>query len=194
MMRRFFYLCLGFVLVYSAKACQCPATSLSLDECARHEIIFKGRIDSVRACNSNFGVAYFVIDELYKGNIPEHFQILFECGVPCAQQFAAGEEWVIYTRYKQMTNGIMDWCSRSRKYFKIAKEDFYTVNLGNDYDDEVIFLRSNLGTHRALKETKVVSQNRNIRPSTFQTIAALVVSLGGILLFYWLFSKYFHKF
>jgi hypothetical protein len=172
-------------------ACQCPVTTLSLAECNKYEIIFQGRVDSVRTCNRNFGEAFFTVDELYKGNITKQFRILFECDVPCAQTFNPGEIWIIYTNFKQISNGKMDWCSRSRKYFKVAKQDFYTVNYGNDYDDEVKFLQDNLGLHRMTAETKNAAENRNIRPDSNQMIIILVCSLAAIILFYWLFNKFF---
>jgi hypothetical protein len=172
-------------------SCQCPVTTLSLAECNKYEIIFKGRIDSVKNCNQNFGEAFFTVDELYKGNIPKQFKVLFECGIECAQQFNAGEEWIIYTSFKQISNGKIDWCSRSRKYFKIAKQDFYAVNYGNSYEDEVEFLQKNLGLHRMVSETKNATENRNARPSTTQMIIILLCSLAGVILFYWLFNKFF---
>ncbi|MBA3663532.1 MAG: hypothetical protein H0W61_04900 [Bacteroidetes bacterium] len=172
-------------------ACQCPATGLSLAECNKYEVIFKGRIDSVRACHSNFGEAFFTVEELYKGNASRQFSVLFECNVPCALTFNAGEEWIIYSRYKQVANVMMDWCSRSRKYFKIAKEDFYTVNYGNDYEQEVSFLRENLKVHRPMSAKKNGAVNRNERPSSMQTIIILICSLLTIIIFYWLFNKYF---
>jgi hypothetical protein len=172
-------------------ACQCPLTTLSVAECNKYEIIFKGRIDSVRTCENNFGEAFFIVSELYKGNVTERFKVLFECKVPCAMEFKAGEEWIIYTNYKQIGNGKMDWCSRSRKYFKNLKEDYYAETYGNDYDDEVKFLRTNLGLHRVVAENKNASENRNIRPSTNQMILILVCSLLAIILFYWLFNKFF---
>ncbi|MCE3260527.1 MAG: hypothetical protein K0S12_2168, partial [Bacteroidetes bacterium] len=61
------YLVLFLFVRSICSACQCPVTSLSLAECNKYEIIFQGRIDSVRTCNRNFGEAFFTVDELYKG-------------------------------------------------------------------------------------------------------------------------------
>lgn len=192
MKKRFFYSIVLIVGLYCrALACQCPLTTLSLNECNKYEIIFKGRIDSVRTCESNFGEVFFIVSELYKGNVTEKFKVLFECKVPCAMEFKPGEEWIIYTNYKQIGNAKMDWCSRSRKYFKNLKEDYYAATYGNDYDEEVKFLRTNLGLHRVVAENKNASDNRNIRPSSNQMILILVCSLLGVILFYWLFNKFF---
>jgi hypothetical protein len=173
-------------------ACECPLTALGIEECNKYEIIFKGRVTSVQDCNNKFGEAIFEIDELYKGNATRHFKVLFECDVECAMKFSAGQEWIIYSRYKQIDNALIDWCSRSRKYFRNEKEDFYAVTYGNDYHDEVKFLRTNLGLHRPLSERSHQDQNRNTLPDTSQTAIILVISLTVIILFYWLFKKFFN--
>ena len=178
---------------FCTKACQCPLTSLSTEECDRYEIIFKGKIVSVKNCNQNFGEAIFEVEELYKGNATKQFKVLFECGVECALLFNVGEEWVMYTRYKQIDNALMDWCSRSRKFFKNEKEDFYAVTYGNDYYDEVKFLQEKLGLHRLLTDTKNAAEGRNVRPSGNQTIIILIASIVFLLLFYWLFNKWYKK-
>lgn len=172
-------------------ACQCPVTQLSREECDKYEIIFKGRVIDVKDCGSKPGEAVFQVDELYKGNAGKEFVVLFECNDPCAQKFLPGDEWVIYSRYKQISNAKMDWCSRSRKYFRIDKEDFYTVNYGNDYDDEVKFLRENLGLHRLLADTTNQAGNRNKKPDTADTVVILICSLLGIIVFYYLFNRFF---
>jgi hypothetical protein len=189
-----FLLFIIFFICSSAKACQCPVTTLSLEECGKYEVIFRGKIDSVRNCNNNLGEAFFVIEDLYKGNATKHFKILFECGGPCDMTFNVGEEWIIYSRYKQITNAKMDWCSRSRKWFRIEKQDFYTVNYGNTYEEEVNFLKTKLGLHRLISESKNATEGRNIRPTATQTIIILICSLGSVFLFYWLFNRYYRKY
>jgi hypothetical protein len=192
MIKRLSYLLLFFAPVFTSLACQCPLTTLSLKECDRYQLIFKGRVDSVIACgDNNMGEAIIIVDELYKGVAMREFRIAFDCKDPCFQGFNAGEEWIIYTDYRQMNAAKMDWCSRSRKFFRIAKEDYYTATYGNDYDEELKFLRSNLGLHRVKTGAKNASEGRNIRPSNTQTVIMLLCSLGGILLFYWLFRKFF---
>jgi hypothetical protein len=192
MARRAVYTALFLLVIQaSSQACQCPLTRLSVEECTKYEIIFKGKILSVVDCGHKFGEAIFEIQELYKGNATQNFKVLFECKVECAQKFNPGDEWIIYSRYKQLDNAKMDWCSRSRKFFKIEQEDFYTVNYGNDYYDEVKFLRETLGLHRLLVEHKSQIDNRNIRPNTLQLILVLVCSLAGIVVFYYLFNKFF---
>lgn len=194
-MRHYSLKLVAFVLflfnAYIINACQCPLTTLGLEECNKYEVIFKGKILSVETCKDKFGTAIFEVEELYKGNASKKFTVLFECDIECAQEFSEGEEWIIYSTYKQVDKAIMNWCSRSRKFFKNEKEDFYAVTYGNDYYDELKFLREKLGLHRLLVLKESTTQNRNERPTTNQTILMLIISISAILLFYWLFKKYF---
>ena len=171
-------------------SCQCPPSLLSLEECNKYELIFRGKVLKVKPCELKPGDAIFEIQELYKGNATPEFKVLFACREACARLFKPGEEWIIYTRYKQIDNAEMNWCSRSRKHFNTDKEDYYSVLYGNDYDDELSFLRQKLGLHRTLVKQEV-SQNRNKRPDTMTSALILLTSLGGLILFYYLFNRFF---
>lgn len=193
-MRKHIRLLFATVFVVSAwrlSACQCPTTKLGLDECRKYELIFRGTVVDVADCAGKPGEAVFEVLELYKGNATKKFKVLFECGGECSAKFRVGEEWIIYSRYKQMENALMDWCSRSRKYFRFANEDYYTVTYGNDYDDELQFLRKELGQHRLLADAPQRSEQRNIRPTNQELLITLLCSLGAIILFYYLFNKFF---
>ena len=165
-------------------ACDCPLSALSLDECNKYEIIFKGKITSVLNSNSKLGEAIFEVEELYKGNATKTFKILFDSQENCSQPFVMGQEWIIYSRYKQIDNAKIDWCSRSRKHFNNEQDDFYTITYGNDYDDEVSFLRKNLGLHRFLAGSENNTGNRNELPNVKQSIIIVVSSILALLLFY----------
>jgi hypothetical protein len=162
-----------------------------MKECDKYEIIFKGKITSVKTCKDKPGEAVFELEELYKGNSANKFTVLYECEVPCAMNLNVGEEWIIYGNYKQIDNARLDWCSRSRKYFKNDNEDFYTVTHGNDYYDEVEFLRNNFGSHRFTQAKTSQNQGHNQLPTTTQTIILVICSLLVIVLFYWLFGRFF---
>jgi hypothetical protein len=162
-----------------------------MEECNKYEIIFKGRVISVKECEDKFGEAVFEIEELYKGNATKNFKVLFECTGECVQKLLPGQEWIIYSRYKQIDNALLDWCSRSRRYFKNEKEDFYAVTYGNDYFEEVKFLRTNLGLHRTLAERSVGETNRNIIPENKHALIYMLISIIALVLFYWLFKKFF---
>ena len=173
-----------------SKACQCPVTKLSLEECDKYEIIFRGRIIKDTLFEGKKGEATFEILELYKGVVSQQFKVLFETGTECAQVFSVGEEWIIYTVYRQANSGKMDWCSRSRKYFKNEKLDFYTVTYGNDYDDELKFLREKLGLHKTLAaaETKPDWQGNQI-PTQKELIIYLLLSIVGVVAFIFIAKK-----
>jgi hypothetical protein len=184
---------LVFFLVFNTNeclACQCPGTELSLEESKKYEIIFRGTIVSVVPCGDKFGQAGFEVLELFKGNATRVFTVLFDCKEECAQKLNVGEEWIIYSRYKQIDNAKMEWCSRSRKYFRQQNQDFYQANFGNDYFSELEFLRKNLGQHRLLADKKNDAGNRNKLPDTKQMWIYLAISLGGIIVFYFLFRKW----
>jgi hypothetical protein len=189
---RFSFFLSWFVLSnFIGLACQCPLSSLNIDECNKYDLIFKGKIISLKPCENKPGEALFELEELYEGNATQKFTILFECNSECALRLNVGEEWIIYTNHKQLNNAQLNWCSRSRKYFSNDKEDFYSVNYGNDYVEELKFLRDNFGLHHFLPEPKNVTTDRNIKPSLNQSIAMVVISISFILLFYWLFNRYF---
>jgi hypothetical protein len=184
-------LILTFISTLNVFSCNCPPTTLSKSECEKYEIIFRGIVKSVKPCESLPGEAVFEVQELYKGNATPMFTVLFKCDDPCFANFVPGDEWIIYTRYKQIGNALMDWCSRSRKFFRHEKEDYYKVNYGTDYFDELRFLRENLGLHRLLVEQKNDAGNRNKLPDTSEKIMYLLISIGTIVLFYVLFRKFF---
>ncbi|HWY11394.1 MAG TPA: hypothetical protein VN026_08720 [Bacteroidia bacterium] len=189
-----FILVFSFLILNSAFliSCQCPLTTLSLKECDKYDIIFRGRIISDTLYDAKKGKAVFEVSELYKGVITDQFSVLFEYGGECAQVFNVGEEWIIYSNYKQAINAKMDWCSRSRKYFKNDKLDFYTVTYGNDYTTELDFLRQKLGLHKPLKpmENQTIGEP-NILPNQTQFIVTLLISIVAMVLFYYLFNRFF---
>lgn len=184
---------LSFIIYNSSflHACQCPATTLSIAECDKYEVIFRGKILSSTGCNDKKGEVVFEIIELYKGITKKTFTVLYDCGSECAQTFNPGEEWIIYAKYKHVTDASMDWCSRSRKKFKNEKEDFYSANNGNTYEEEYHFLIKNLGTLKVAKENDPQTGQRNIIPNRNQLIITLLCSIAGIVFFYFLFNKYF---
>jgi hypothetical protein len=179
-------------LTSSLFACQCPITKLSLEECEKYDLIFKGRIDSLVPCSDKKARAFFKISELYKGLATERFELLYDCEVECAQVLNIGEEWIIYANYKQATNAKLDWCSRSRRYIRNEKEDFYTVNNGTTWNDEVEFLQTKLGLHKHLKpiENQRVGEPNQL-PTQTEFIVYLLLSIVGMVAFYYLFNRFF---
>jgi hypothetical protein len=190
-MRLVFILLFCFLIrPITSLACECPLSSLSMNECERYEVILRGKVVQVKTCDDRPGEAVFEVLELYKGNASHNFKVLFNCNDACFYLFKPGEEWILYSRYKQVNTAYMDWCSRSRRYFSNAKEDFYTSTYGNDYEEELAFLRKNLGLHRLVKEDLSQNYSRNVIPDKAETVWILLASAIGIILFYVLFKRW----
>ena len=179
------------LLTIKGLACQCPVSILNEAELAKYDIICKGKISHIELKKDKSSFS-FDVQELYKGTITEKFTMLFNDLDPCKLNLREGDEWVIYTRFKQINNAELDMCSRSRMFFKNAKEDYFAINNGTSYDDEVIYLRKYLGLHRCLKnnyDQEDVSK-RNIIPSSTQFVVVLLFSIAGLVFFYWLVQKF----
>ena len=183
-----FFLIFLYVSIH-LNACQCPLISLSKDELNKCDLIFKGKIESIKITNTINSEAVFYVDELYKGNVAQHFVVFFNDKDACKLPMRVGDEWIIYTNYKQIDKGKLNFCSRSRTYIKNVKEDFFAVTTGVSYDEELRFLQTTLGLHKLLKDVPNRAENRNIIPNKNQFILTLLVSLLGIIGFYWLIKK-----
>lgn len=189
-MNKLFFLIVFLVVVTVSEACQCPVTILNEKEIAKYELIFKGKIKSVKLSEGVNSEAVFQVEELYKGNTTPEFKVLFDKSDECKIDLNAGEEWIIYTNYIQIDKAKLDFCSRSRKYIKNIKEDFFAVTTGISYDEELRYLQTNLGLHKLLKENLNKVENRNKIPTQTEFIYILIFSLLGIILFYWLIRKF----
>lgn len=170
-------------------ACQCPLTALNDAEVNKYDLIFKGRISAINNKTNSNSEAIFTVDELYKGNVAQNFKVLFNETDECKLELRVGDEWIIYTNYHQIDNAKLDFCSRSRKYIKNLKEDFFAVTTGVSYDEEMRFLQTKLGLHKLLKDNPNKVENRNQIPNKNQFIIIMICSLLGIIGFYWLIKK-----
>lgn len=179
-----------FILIYNLiNACQCPLTKLDETETDKYDIIFKGKISSIKLLKER-SEALFSIQELYKGPISEQFIILFNDVDVCKLELRTGDEWIIYANFKQINNAKLDFCSRSRRFFKNNAEDFFAVTTGISYEEEMNYLQTKLGLHKCIKNNQNVVENRNIIPNNTQFIIFIVFSLIGIVIFYWLVNKF----
>jgi len=188
-LKQLIYILLFILISKLSLACQCPLTSLNETEIGKYDLIFKGKILSINLKENANSEAVIEIEELYKGNSYKTFKLMFNEADPCKLELRVGDEWIIYTNYKQMDNGVLDFCSRSRKFFKNIKEDFFMVTTGVSYDEELKYLQTKLGLHKLLKENPNKVENRNQLPSKNQFIIILICSLVGVILFYWLLKK-----
>jgi hypothetical protein len=191
---RYLVIILFFILTSNISiACQCPLSSLNDKEINKYEIIFKGTIKSIKLNKAN-SEAIFSIKELYKGILSDDFKIIFNDEDVCKLELRVGDEWIIYSNYHQVDNAKLDFCSRSRKYIKNIKEDFFAVTTGVSYDEELRYLQTNLGLHKLLKSNPNRVENRNIIPTSNQLIITLLFSIIGVIGFYIIVNKLFKKF
>lgn len=189
-MKQFFIILLLVFAGKLSKACQCPLTSLTTAELAKYDIIFSGKIKSI-SLKGVRSEAVFTVYELYKGLVVTNFTLLFDNEDDCKLELRAGDDWIVYANYYQIDNAKLDFCSRSRKFIKDAKEDFFEATTGVTYGEEINFLQKKLGLHKPLKENPNKVENRNILPNTNQMIIGFVCSLLGMILFYWIFNRFF---
>jgi hypothetical protein len=181
------------LLIFTAKfafACQCPLSALTDKELLKYEIIFKGKIKSI-TLNKENSQAVFMVSDLYKGILADDFNILFNDTDPCKLELRVGDEWIIYSNYYQIDNAKLDFCSRSRKYIRNIKEDYFAETTGISYDEETRFLTEHLGLHKLMKKNPNTVENRNIIPDQTQFVVILICSMICLVVFYWLFGKFF---
>jgi hypothetical protein len=191
-MKRVILIFFFFLFVKNSFACQCPITQLNTFELNKYEIIFSGQINQIKMNGTN-SEAIFTIKELYKGMIAQNFKVVFNNEDACKLELRKGDDWIIYSNYNQIDNAKLDFCSRSRLYIKNITEDFFAVNTGISYDEELKYLQTNLGLHKLLKNNPNKIENRNKLPTGNQFIFILLCSVAGLVFFIWLVGKILKK-
>lgn len=174
-------------------SCDCPPlTNLSVENVKQYNLIFKGCADSISFKN-NSATAWFTIVELYKGSSHKQIEIQIEYLADCQFKIEKGDEWIIYANYKNFGNATVSPCGRSRKYFSAIEDDYFTVINRLSYEDELAFLKNNLGVHPFIQTESTdapLLHREIIHPSNTQVLIWLLFSLIGFLLIYYLFKKY----
>jgi hypothetical protein len=186
---RYFISILFLLITRQVSACQCPISNLDEKELNRYELIFRGKLQNINL-NERKSEAIFEISDLFKGNATKEFIVMFDDTDPCKLDLRVGDEWLIYSNYIQIDRVKLDYCSRSRRFFKNIKEDYFAEITGLSYDDEYKYLTEKLGFHKLLKQNENQVKNRNIIPSKMQFMITILVSLVAMVLFYWLFNKF----
>ncbi len=178
---------------YSTNACECPPTPrLDKTYTEGYSFIFKGAVKSVTPCKEGIAKAHFILQELYKGKSPKEIDVYFDCGKDCPMAFNAGETWIIYSNYAQVGKPDVSFCSRSRKMVD-NEVQIQTDFIPSDYSfqQEAEWLKTNLGTHEVLKEnSNAFLSHRNELPSRSKALLLVGISLGGVLLLYFVFKKF----
>ncbi len=180
------------LLVASATAfsCQCPSlTPITKDACANYNVIFSGFVDSVSACDDKEGsIAYFTIDEAYKGNVAQQVQVLFDCASSCLMSFAHGDNWIIYANYKKFDVLEVSLCEHSRKLFADVSQDIYMIAAQKTFAEEKEFLKNTLGTI-PFKESSQQVTGRNEQPSGINKLILLAISFSAMALVYFIIKR-----
>jgi hypothetical protein len=148
-------LLLFFLISKITFACECPPIQpISEALFKNYDVIFEGKVDSVSTCKTQgTSAAYFSINELYKGEVEQHFKIEFDCASPCMMSFSKADEWLIYSTYKRFDLMVVSLCSHSRKLFADASQDYYQLSAQRRFEEEKQFLKTTLGTHSFAKKT-----------------------------------------
>jgi hypothetical protein len=127
------------------------------------------------------------------GQLIIYLKVIFNNDYVCKLELRKGDDCIIYSNYNQIDNAKLDFCSRSRLYIKNIKEDFFAVNTGISYDEELKYLQTNLGLHKLLKNNPNKTENRNKLPTNNQFIIILLCSMAGLIFFIWLVGKFLKK-
>ncbi|HRG37416.1 MAG TPA: hypothetical protein PK289_02695 [Bacteroidia bacterium] len=181
------------LLIFStgAMACKCKTlASINKEEANQYDVIFYGKVDSVGACDEKgIAIAYFTIEELYKGNLKQHNQIHFDCASDCLMSFAKGEEWIIYGKYQRFDEIKVSLCDHNRRKAQAGEQDFYEAVAQRTFDQEKEFLKTELGTHSFIQDenwnkNQEELKPRNEQPSGMSKIVLLLVSFGVMIIIY----------
>lgn len=175
----------------AVNACDCNSIQpISKELTKAYNVIFEGKVDSVSACNpQGMAIAYFTIEELYKGNSKQQIAVHFDCRSTCNMSFAKDEEWLIYGTYQRFDVLLAKLCEHSRKHILDKERDFYAVNAQRTFEEEKEFLKTNLGIQPFIKgeswnKDQEELKPRNEQPSGMSKIVLLIVSFGVMIIIY----------
>ncbi len=170
-------------------ACEClPINPISKDLFKNYDAIFSGRVDSVSACSTDGkSKAYFFINELYKGNLKQHLEVVFDCSSACLMSFSKEDEWLMYVTYSRFDVLAVNLCGHSRKFFKDPSQDYYQMAAERGFADEKQFLKSSLGVHSFVQNDEQSQQqniSRNEQPSGINKLWLLLISCATMAIVY----------
>jgi hypothetical protein len=167
-MNRFFLLFFTFT-VNSILACVCePLTPISKELLKNYDIVFWGKVDSVNQNKAGENVAYFTVNELYKGNSEQTAQLLFDNTSSCMMNFAKSDEWIIYASYTNFDKLNVHLCSHSRKMFLEQSQDVYYTNANRTFAEERAFLKTELGIQKLIVRSGLIKQQSELKPHNDQ--------------------------
>jgi hypothetical protein len=183
---------LFFVFLVFSKAisaCDCPPFEVvSASVCSNYNVVFYGKVDSVSVSNG-YNTAYFTIQELYKGKVKQHVKINFDATTACMMSFSKNEEWLMYCSFQRFDDLAVNFCGHSRKYFSNTSQDFYQLAAQRTFEEEKLFLRSNLLIQPFVENDKFNQQQvdfkpHNNQPSGFNKLLLLLTSFLVMIIIY----------
>ncbi len=192
--KKLFLLCSFFLSVNKINGCDCKQVSpLTIIECRKFDAIIQCKIDSVSTCNQR-SIAYAKCIEIYKGEPVKQVQFSFDCSTSCQLSFAKNERWLIYGKLNDQNQLELNFCDRNRKYFESTKDDYFLVNTGLSFADEINYLKKNIGlkignTPINNVSTIDITQRENALTSGSNNLLLLLASLFFFLLIYFIVNK-----
>lgn len=172
------------------RACDCPPEAVNETTMRSYDFIFSGKVLAVSGCDKDAQVT-FEIQQLYKGKSYATSSVQFDCLSDCQMSFVPGEEWIIYSDYVLYGQGQVKFCSLSRKKIADAKEDFYNISHGMDFESEKQMLLNIFGEQKLnVKDPKQEQHHQLIHPEGMQIVWYLAAGLAGLAAFYFLGKKF----
>ncbi|MEO6882752.1 MAG: hypothetical protein ABI199_01870 [Bacteroidia bacterium] len=196
-MKKIFFLFAFSCLVKSAIACDCPPIQQNIQQQSRtYAVIFEGKVDSVSVISGKYASVYFNVSELFKGKSYAESQVRFDCSTSCQLNFTPKETWIIYANYYKYGELEIKFCSRSRKLIADTTQDYYSVNNGMSFKNELAFLQKNFGSQPLLNEDTIALQHeeeaqRLTHPTGVQALWLVGISFVVVTAFLYFFNKYF---
>ena len=191
MIRLLFSFIFFILIIRISFACDCPPIGkVSKEQFDLYEVIFEGRVDSVSQ-----NCSWFEIITLNKGSSLQKVKLFFDDSTDCRMSFAKDEIWIIYSNYVKFSELAVNFCSRSRKKPRNGSADLFTVSNQNTYDEELTYLKQNLGVKPVKEEREQdgFPERELIRPKGWTVIWLFIASLLFFIVFYFISKRIFRK-
>lgn len=191
---RFSLLLLCLAATQGVWACKCAPTALTIVECRKFDLIVQCKILSVSACTDGRSIAEASVLELYKGEQTEKVSFSFDCASSCLMSFSKNETWLIYAKKNAENQFEISLCDRNRMRFTKPADDFNLTNTGISFEDEISYLKKNIGlklsTATDAKQSIDITQRENNDTSGINKLALLFMSLVLFLGVYLIANKF----
>ncbi len=189
----FSFLFLFFCNSFQSYGCKCKSTELTIVECRKFDAILSCEIVSISPCTDGKSVARAKVLERFKGEAIQEVNLLFDCASSCMMSLSENQIWLVYGRKNSNQQLELNLCDRNRMQFKNAEEDFYQSNTGLSFDEEINYLKKNIGLKivptQSNEKAIDITQRQNDETSGTNKILLLCVSLFLFLAMYFAANK-----